>query len=178
MEQKKDRFKSVIIDDTRYKTQLTRKYNSIELQYNQAESRLTRAETGDRIETRSRGQRMSVIEQPAIPSEPTKPNRILIAGGGTALGILAGFGLIFLLEMLNTTARRPEDIIKRLGVTPLTTIPYTRTRGQRFRQRSGKLLLILLILVGIPAAVYAVHLYYLPLDLIADRVMNKMGVRW
>lgn len=27
-EQKKDRFKSVIIDDTRYKTQLTGKYNS------------------------------------------------------------------------------------------------------------------------------------------------------
>jgi biotin carboxyl carrier protein len=28
MEQKKDRFKSVIIDDTRYKTQLTGKYNN------------------------------------------------------------------------------------------------------------------------------------------------------
>jgi len=158
--------------------ELNRKYDSIELQYNQAEGRLSQAQTGDRIETRSRGQRMTVIEQPAIPSEPTKPNRILIAGGGTAFGILAGFGLIFLMEMLNTTARRPEDIIKRLGVTPLTIIPYTRTRAQRFRQRSGKLLLILVILVGIPAAVYAVHLYYLPLDLIADRVMNKMGVRW
>jgi polysaccharide chain length determinant protein (PEP-CTERM system associated) len=158
--------------------ELNRKYNSIELQYNQAEIRLSQAQTGDRIETRSRGQRMSVIEQPAIPDQPTKPNRILIAGGGVAFGIFAGFGLIFLLEMLNTTARRPEDIIKRLGVTPLTTIPYTRTRAQRFRQRSGKLLLILVILVGIPAAVYAVHLYYLPLDLIADKVMNKMGVRW
>lgn len=157
---------------------LNRKYSSIEYQYGQAETRLSQAETGDRIETRSRGQRMTVIEQPSIPSKPTKPNRLKIAGGGSALGIIAGIGLIFLMEILNTTARRPEDIIKRLGITPLTTIPYTRTRGQLFRQRSAKLLLILLILGGIPAAVYAVHLYYLPLDLIADKVMNKMGVRW
>ena len=158
--------------------ELDRKYASIQLQYNQTEDRLSKARTGDRIETRSRGQRMSVIEQPAIPSEPTKPNRPLIAGGGIGFGIFAGIGLIFLLEMLNSTARRPEDIIKRLGVTPLTTIPYTRTRGQRFRQQGAKLLLALVILVGIPGLVYAVHLYYLPLDLIADKIMNKMGVRW
>lgn len=157
---------------------LTRKYASIQQQYGQTEARLARAQTGNQIETRSRGQRMSVIEQPAIPSEPTKPNRVLIAGGGTAFGILAGIGLIFLMEMMNSTARRPEDIIKRLGVTPFTTIPYTRTRGQKFRQRSAKLLLILIILVGIPGLIYAVHIYYLPLDLIADRIMNKMGVRW
>lgn len=121
---------------------------------------------------------MTVIEQPAAPSEPTKPNRILIAGGGTAFGIFAGLGLILLLEMLNTTARRPEDIINKLGVTPLTAIPYIQTRGQRYRQRGAKLLLVLVILVGVPAAVYAIHVYYLPLDLLADKVMNKMGVRW
>lgn len=158
--------------------ELERKYASIRLQYNQTEDRLSKARTGDRIETRSRGQRMSVIEQPAIPSEPTKPNRPLIAGGGVALGIFVGLGLIFLMETMNSTARRPEDIIKRLGVTPLTTIPYTRTRGQRFRQQSAKLLLVLVILVGIPGLVYAIHTYYLPLDLIADKIMNKMGVRW
>ena len=50
--------------------------------------------------------------------------------------------------------------------------------GQRFRQRSLKLLLVLAILVGIPAAVYAIHIYYLPLDLLADRIMNKTGLRW
>ena len=158
--------------------ELERKYAGIQQQYDQTEDRLSRAQTGDRIETRSRGQRMSVIEQPGIPTEPTKPNRLMIAGGGTAFGIFAGIGLILLMELMNTTARRPEDIIKRFGVMPFTTIPYTRTRGQKLRQRSAKLLLSLVILVGIPALVYAVHIYYLPLDLIADKVMNKIGVRW
>lgn len=158
--------------------ELDRKYGTIEAQFKLAEERLSLAQVGDRIETRSRGQRITVVEQPAIPSQPTKPNRVVIAGGGVAFGILAGLAMVVLLEMLNSTARRPEDIIKRLGVTPLTTIPYIQTRGQTIRRRAKRILLVLLILIGVPAAVYAVHMYYLPLDILAEKVMNKLGVRW
>ena len=158
--------------------ELERSHAGIQSQFEQAQNRLALAQTGDLIESRSRGQRLSVVEQPAAPSSPTKPNRILIAGGGTAFGILAGLAMIFMLEMLNSTARRPEDIVNKLGVTPLTTIPYIQTRGQKFRGRSLKLLLLLAIVTIIPAAIFAIHTYYLPLDLIADRVMNKVGIRW
>lgn len=158
--------------------EMQRKYDSLQSQYNQSEDRLAQARTGERIETRSRGQRISVIEQPAVPSQPTKPNRVLIAGGGVFLGIAAGIGLILLIELLNNTPRRPEDLVKRFNITPLTTLPYVRTRRQLFTQRGIKLLIMLVILTGIPAAIYAVHVYYLPLDLLADRAMNKLGVRW
>lgn len=157
---------------------LERKYSSLQGQYEDASTRLAKAQTGDLIETRSRGQRLAVIEQPAVPSSPTKPNRIMIAGGGTIFGILAGIALIILMEMLNSSARRPEDIVSKLGVTPLTTIPYIQTRGEQFRRQGLKLLLLLTILTGTPAAVYAVHTLYLPLDLLAERVMNKAGIRW
>lgn len=158
--------------------ELERRYETVQTQFNDAEERLSKAQTGDRIETRSRGQRISVIEQPAVPSGPTKPNRVLIAGGGGFVGILAGLALIVLLEVLNNTPRRPEDLVRRFEITPFTTVPYTRTRGQAFTQRGLKLILLLTIVTGIPAAIYAVHIYYLPLDLIADRVMNKLGARW
>ncbi len=147
-------------------------------QYTAAEDRLAKAQTGELIESRSRGQRISVIEQPNIPDDPTKPNRLKIAGAGGAFGVAAGLGLVLLLELLNNSVRRPEDLVSRLGVTPFTTIPYIRTRSQQFRQRSLKALLLLAIVVGIPAAVYAVHIYYLPIDLVADRLMDKLGVRW
>jgi hypothetical protein len=113
-----------------------------------------------------------------VSNRPTKPNRVLIAGGGTGFGILAGIGLIVLIELLNRTARRPEDIVNRIGVRPLATIPYMRSRSEIFWKRLIKITLYLVILVGLPAAIYAVHLYYLPLDLLADRAMNKIGVRW
>lgn len=157
---------------------LERRYAAIEGELTAANNRLSAARTGDVIETRSRGQRISIIEQPAVPTEPTKPNRRLIAGGGTMLGIAAGLALIALLEILNKKVRRPEDLVMQLGVTPLSTIPYIRTKGEQVRQVTGKLILTGFIVTAVPTAVYAVHVYYLPIDLLADRVMDKIGVRW
>ena len=158
--------------------ELTLNYQNIQLQYNSAVDRLAKASAGERIEFMSRGQKISVIEPPAVPNEPTKPNRLLIAGGGSAFGLLAGLGLVVLLEVLNRAIRRPQDLVRALGVAPIATIPYVQTRGEVFARRGRKLLLTLLILVCVPAAIYAIHTFYQPLDLIAEKIMNKIGVRW
>lgn len=158
--------------------ELERDYENLLNQYNPAVRRLADADTGERIELLSRGERIAVIEQPALPSEPTKPNRIKIAGGGSILGIALGAGLVLALIFLNSAPRRPEDLIQKLEVWPIATLPYIRTRRELIIQRSIKFFLILLILVGAPLVVWALHTYYLPLDLIAEKVMNKLGVRW
>ncbi len=163
---------AVILED------LERDYENILSQYNPAVQRLADADTGERIELMSRGERISVIEQPAVPSEPTKPNRMKIAGGGTMLGIGLGGALVALMLFVNAAPRRPEDLIRKLEVWPIATLPYVRTRRELFIQRGIKLFVILLILVGVPLIVWAVHIYYQPLDMLADRVMNKLGVRW
>lgn len=158
--------------------ELTLNYQNIQLQYNSAVDRLAKASAGERIEFMARGQKISVIEPPATPNQPTKPNRLLIAGGGSVFGILMGLGLVVLLEVLNRAIRRPEDLVRALGVSPIATIPYVQTRGEVFARRGRKMILTLLILVGVPAVVYAVHTFYQPLDLIAEQIMNKIGVRW
>ncbi|MDK3074839.1 lipopolysaccharide biosynthesis [Sedimentitalea sp. JM2-8] len=157
---------------------LQRDYDNTLSQYMPAVQRLADADTGERIELLSRGERISVIEQPAVPSEPTKPNRIMIAGGGTALGIGLGAALVFLMVFSSGAPRRPEDLIKKLDVWPIATLPYIRTRREMIIQRGIKIAMIVVILVGVPVVVWLVHTYYQPLDLIADRVMNKLGVRW
>lgn len=157
--------------------ELQRSYRNIEDQYNTAVDRLARASTGQRIESLSQGGRISIIEPPATPNRPTKPDRVMIAGGGTAFGITAGIALVVLIELLNRTARRSEDIISRIGVRPLATIPYMYSRGEVVGKRLLKGGIYVMILLGVPVAVYAVHMYYLPLDLLADRLMNRIGVR-
>lgn len=153
-------------------------YQNLQTQYNTAVDRLSRASTGERIEVLSRGQRISVIDPPAVPNQPSKPKRKLIAAAGGFLGILAGLGIVVLLEILNRSIRRPEDIVSRLGVTPIATIPYITVAGEITRRRRRKLLILLIILIGVPVAVYAVHTYYQPLDFLAERLMDKVGVRW
>ena len=34
------------------------------------------------------------------------------------------------------------------------------------------------ILIVVPVGVWAIHEYYLPLDILAQKIMNRIGVRW
>jgi len=119
-----------------------------------------------------------VIEQPAVPSAPAKPNRLMVAGGGTFFGIALGLALVLLLELLNRSPRRPEDLIRKLEIWPIATIPYVRSRSEILTHRIAWMSAILAILIGVPLGIWAVHTFYQPLDLIAENIMNKLKVYW
>jgi polysaccharide chain length determinant protein (PEP-CTERM system associated) len=156
---------------------MERDYDNLQAQYNNAVARQAQASTGERVEVLARGEKISVVEQPSVPSEPSRPNRRKIALAGIAAGLAAGFGLLVLLEMLNGTARRPADLVARLGLAPIASIPLMRTRREILVRRTSQTAAVVLVLVAVPAALAAVHYYYLPLDLIADRVMSRFGLR-
>jgi polysaccharide chain length determinant protein (PEP-CTERM system associated) len=156
---------------------LNRDYSNIQTQYNTAVSRLSQASAAERIEYKSAGERITVLDAATVPNRPAKPNRILIAAGGLFAGIAFGIAAIVLLELLNRSVRRPKDLINAFGITPISTIPYMRTPSEVMMRRSGFVMLLLLAVVGIPALIYSVHVYYQPLDLIMARVAAKFGIR-
>ena len=131
---------------------------------------------GERIEVTARGQRITLIESVAVPTEPSRPNRKMIAAGGVGAGFALAAGLFFLLELLNRSVRRPAEITKRLGITPLATIPFLESRGRRVFGALVRSVLFLAVLVGLPAALWAVDTYYLPLELVAERVLVRLGL--
>lgn len=153
---------------------LNRDYDNIQMQYNSAVGRLATAATGERIELLAKGQRIAVLEAATVPSKPNSPNRVKIAGGGIFLGALAGGGLVFLLELMNRAIRRPRDVTKHLGITPIATVPYVRTPMELVMRRAIFVGLFALVVVGLPAVLFAVHTYYLPLDLILDQVVSRL----
>ncbi len=154
---------------------LTRDYNNVQTQYNNAVSGLAAAATGERIEVLAKGQRISIIDPATVPSRPARPNRLLIAAGGAGFGAFLGLGVIGLLEFLNRSIRRPVEITRSLGITPLATVPYILTPFEQFRRRAIYAALFLGLIIGVPALVYAVHTYYLPLDLIYERIASRFG---
>ena len=155
---------------------MERDYENIQRQYNVATDRLSKASTGERIETLARGQRISVLEQPVVPSEPVKPNRKKIA----ALGVLAGLALaavvVLALDFLSGTIKRSADMVRGLDMTPMVTIPYIRSPGELRRERLLRLGLSFLIGVAIPVILWMIHSYYMPFDQIAQKLAARIGI--
>ena len=156
--------------------ELEREFSNIRSQYTAAASRLADAAMGERIEVTSKGQRISLLEQAIVPKEPASPNRPLIAAASVGGGVGLGFGLIVLLELLNTAVRRPVDISSKIGIMPIATFPFVRTRRQRVIRRVIILSTLALVMIGLPATIWALHTYYLPLDLLIEKVMDEAGM--
>ena len=155
---------------------LERDHQTAREQYAQAMTRAATAQTGDLIEALSRGQRITVIEQAVPPLRPHKPNRRLIAAGGAAMGLALSLALVALLERLDRRIRRPADLSNRLGIVAIASIPYLATPGEAGRQRLRGLAVVLALLGGVPAALYAVHAFYLPLDLVVSNLLSTLGI--
>ncbi|MGB3146470.1 MAG: GNVR domain-containing protein, partial [Paracoccaceae bacterium] len=154
-----------------------RDYANIQQEYNNAVSNQGSAAAAERIEILSKGEKISVLDAAAVPDRPTKPNRTMIAAGGIAGGIFMGLAMVFLTELLNRSVRRPQDIINAFGITPMISIPYVRTPNETMRRRSVFVGLLLAAVIGIPLVIYAVHVYYQPLDIILKRVADNVGIR-
>ena len=75
---------------------------------------------------------LTIAEPPAtILEAPEAPNKILVLAGGTALGLIIGGGIIFLLDMLDGTVRTFEDlqgILRDQDIPVLGLIPEIRSR--------------------------------------------------
>ncbi|UWQ21848.1 Wzz/FepE/Etk N-terminal domain-containing protein [Jannaschia sp. W003] len=151
---------------------LERDEGNLRAQYDEAVAARAVAETGDAIETLSRGQRVAVIEQAVPPSAPHSPNRVLIAAGGLAAGVALGLLVVSAMVLLTGDLRRPADLVAGLGIAPFGTLPYLCTRAERRHARlrlAGGTALAALLLAG---GLSALHLLVAPLDLLAAAVLR------
>lgn len=155
---------------------LDRNFANLRTQYDQAVRKRAAAETGDTIEALAKGQRMTVLENATPPSEPSSPDRPKIAALGVGGGLAMGIGLIVLLELLNTSIRRAEDLRRGLEIEPLVTLPYMRTKGQVWRRRMIIGAGLAVVLVGLPGALWYVDQNVRPLQPYLDPLLAQLGL--
>lgn len=155
--------------------ELDRDFTALRAQYDQAVLNRSAAETGEQIEALSRGQRISIIEQAIPPRRPESPNRPLVAAAGLGGGLMLGLGFVALIEVLNRSIRRPVEITRALGITPFGTLPLIRSRHEVRRRRVTIAAAFLLVLVGVPGALWLVHTRVGPLDVLLDQAMARVS---
>lgn len=155
--------------------ELNREYENLQRQYERALAEKNAAEAGQKIELAAKGERLRVIEQAVAPTQPNAPDRQKIIAGGVFAGVALAVAFFVLAEILNRAIRRPADIVSGLGIQPFATIPYLETTTTRNRRRALWTIAIAVMAIGIPAVLWSVHEFYLPLDYIIDRVIEKLG---
>jgi capsular polysaccharide biosynthesis protein len=66
---------------------------------------------------------VQVIDKAQVPVSPIKPRTTLNIAIAFVVAVMAGLGLIFLLEYLDNTIKTPEDVERHLGLPTLGSIP-------------------------------------------------------
>lgn len=156
--------------------ELERDLARIQSRYNDVVTNLNSAQLTERVEATAQGQRMTVIENAAVPQIPSGPNRIRIAAIGLFFGLALAVGYFVLLEFLNRTIRRPAELSEHFDTVPMATIPYMESRMKRRFRRAALITATLAVLVGVPLGLWYVDTSYLPLELIVQKSLAKLGL--
>ena len=155
---------------------LQREYENIQNQYNAAVANLNQARAGERQEENNQGQRITIIESASVPQDPSGPGRSKIAAAGVGAGLGLAGGFFFLLELLNRTIRRPTELRSRFGIVPLASIPYMESRRERTMRRTILITAFVAVLISVPAILYYIDTQYMPLELLANKIINRLGI--
>ncbi len=154
---------------------LERDYINLQEQYNRAVAGRARAETGTAFETAAQDERVTVLEEALPPGKPADPDRTLLAAAGFVGGGMMGFGLVVLLELINTKIRRPQDIEKALGIDVFGTIPYIRTSDQMRRRRTAALVTVAAVLLAVPISLWIVSRDTTPLQPVIESLVSDVS---
>jgi len=102
---------------------LKRDYKNIKDTYDSLLSRKLEAELAVNMEKKQKGEQFRIIDPARLPEKPVSPDMKKLFLMTLAAGLGIGFGLVFLLEYLNTSFNRFEEIEPFLGVPVLASIP-------------------------------------------------------
>jgi capsular polysaccharide biosynthesis protein len=71
---------------------------------------------------------VQIIDKAEIPKEPVKPKPLFNMAIAGFLGIMVGFGVVFLLEYLDNTIKTPNDVEKYLELPIIGVIPIVEEK--------------------------------------------------
>jgi polysaccharide chain length determinant protein (PEP-CTERM system associated) len=102
---------------------LKRDYKNIQDSYNSLLNRKLEADISLNLEKKQKGEQFRIIDAARLPRKPASPDMRKLFLMTVAVGFGLGGGLIFLLDLFDTSLKDPEKFEDELGLSVLATIP-------------------------------------------------------
>ena len=155
--------------------ELSRDYENTRLKYQEIRSKQTEAKTAQDLEADRKGERFTLIDPPLPPEEPISPNRRMIAIAGFILSCGLVFGVLWLLEKMDSSVRGRLDLQRLTGIAPLALVPRIGTDAERRATQRRLRVAVATAMASAFVAVALTHFFYQPLDVLWFTFARRMG---
>jgi uncharacterized protein involved in exopolysaccharide biosynthesis len=156
--------------------ELARDYDNTRLKYQEIRSKQSEAKTAQNLEADRKGERFTLIDPPLPPEEPISPNRKLIVVAGFLLSGVLAFGVLWLLDKIDSSVRGRFDLLSLTGVAPLALVPHIVTESEQRAGRRRRRLAVGSAMATLVAVVALTHFFYRPLDVLWFTFARRFGL--
>ncbi|MGH9533427.1 MAG: GNVR domain-containing protein [Terriglobales bacterium] len=91
------------------------------------------SELATNLEESQQGERLELLDPANLPRHPVAPNRVLCVIGGWLLGLVAGAGLVVLLDLNDHRLRGEAGFVSVSGLPLLAAVPQLASPGRQRR---------------------------------------------
>lgn len=141
-----------MVDETPKREQelltLRRDYENVQKSYNSLLDRKLQAEVGVNLEKMQIGEQFRVLDYAKLPNKPIKPDMRKLFMLIIAASIGIGAALVFVLEYLDTSFKKTDEVDAHLGLPVLATIPRMLERRDRAWSLANQVATVFSLLVG------------------------------
>ncbi len=113
---------------------LTRDYTLLQTQYQDIRTKQGQAMLAQKLEVGQTGEKLTVVDQPRVPTAPIKPDRLMLSFLGLVLALAGGLGVAAIQEAMDKSVRGRKDVYSLMGDAPLAIIPYIENKSDRLRR--------------------------------------------
>ena len=154
---------------------LSRDYENTTVKYQEVKAKQLEASLARSLEVERKGERFTLIEPPLLPIKPVKPNRRMIVVAGLIFSLLCALGIVFILEKLDETISSGRALENFVGAPPIAVIPHIATYEEVIAKKRIMIMMFGAAIASVGVVTVAVHMLYMPLDVLWFVAMRKIG---